>query len=107
MPGLRPGEHPERRGRAGRPDDAGPITIRRTKELAMTTVDGLITSRELGAAGRPVFASVAEERLRPPKHIDAGTALQVREQIGHHLAGWFQFRPLWDQIIASDPDLFG
>ena len=45
----------------------------------MTTVDGLIT----------------------------GTALQVREQIGHHLAGWFQFRPLWDQIIASDPDLFG
>ena len=79
MPGLRPGEHPGRRGRAGRPDDAGPITIRRTKELAMTTVDGLIT----------------------------GTALQVREQIGHHLAGWFQFRPLWDQIIASDPDRFG
>jgi hypothetical protein len=95
MPGLRPGGHPGRRGRAGRPDDAGPITIRRTKELAMTTVDGLITGRALGAAGQPVFASVAEERL------------QVREQIGHHLAGWFQFRPLWDQIIASDPDLFG
>ena len=93
----------------------------------MTTVDGLITGRALGAAGQPVFASVAEERLHRKQelaaafrvfgrfgfsegvagHITAGTALQVREQIGHHLAGWFQFRPLWDQIIASDPDLFG
>jgi len=42
-----------------------------------------------------------------PKHIDSDTALLVREQTGHHMAGWFQFRPLWDQIIASDPDLFG
>jgi ribulose-5-phosphate 4-epimerase/fuculose-1-phosphate aldolase len=42
-----------------------------------------------------------------PKHIDHATALLVRDQIGGHDAGWFQFRPLWDQIIASDPDLFG
>jgi ribulose-5-phosphate 4-epimerase/fuculose-1-phosphate aldolase len=42
-----------------------------------------------------------------PKHIDRDTALLVREQIGHPLAGWFQFRPLWDQIMVSDPDLFG
>ncbi len=42
-----------------------------------------------------------------PKHIDRDTAVMVREQIGHHLAGWFQFRPLWDQIVATDPDLFG
>ena len=42
-----------------------------------------------------------------PRHIDRDTALMVREQIGHHLAGWFQFRPLWDQIVATDPDLFG
>ena len=42
-----------------------------------------------------------------PKHIDRDTALLVREQTGHPLAGWFQFRPLWDQIIVSDPDLFG
>ena len=42
-----------------------------------------------------------------PKHIDRDTALLVREQTGHPLAGWFQFRPLWDQIVVSDPDLFG
>jgi hypothetical protein len=41
-----------------------------------------------------------------PKLIDRETALQVREQIGSHAAGWFQARPLWDQIEASDPDLF-
>lgn len=41
-----------------------------------------------------------------PKLIDRDTALTVREQIGTPLAGWFQFRPLWDQIRASDPDLF-
>jgi hypothetical protein len=43
----------------------------------------------------------------PPRHIDSATALLVRDQIGQHRSGWFQFRPLWDQIIASDPDLFG
>ena len=42
-----------------------------------------------------------------PKHVDPDTALQVRDQIGGHDAGWFQFRPLWDQITVSDPDLFG
>lgn len=41
-----------------------------------------------------------------PRHIDRDTALKVREQTGHHLAGWFQFRPLWDQITAEQPDLF-
>ncbi|WP_079133160.1 class II aldolase/adducin family protein [Streptomyces sp. FXJ1.172] len=42
-----------------------------------------------------------------PHEIDRETAEQVRTQIGGPLAGWFQFRPLWDQIIASSPDLFG
>jgi ribulose-5-phosphate 4-epimerase/fuculose-1-phosphate aldolase len=41
-----------------------------------------------------------------PHEIDRETAKQVRAQIGGPLAGWFQFRPLWDQIIASSPDLF-
>jgi ribulose-5-phosphate 4-epimerase/fuculose-1-phosphate aldolase len=42
-----------------------------------------------------------------PRRIDSDTALLVRSQIGFPLAGWFQFRPLWDQVVASDPDLFG
>ncbi|NUP50364.1 MAG: class II aldolase/adducin family protein [Catenulispora sp.] len=41
-----------------------------------------------------------------PKLIDRETALMVREQTGGHFAGWFQARPLWDQIVVSDPDLF-
>ncbi|WP_445182097.1 class II aldolase/adducin family protein [Pseudonocardia sp. Cha107L01] len=41
-----------------------------------------------------------------PILIDRETALQVRAEIGTPLAGWFQARPLWDQIVASDPDLF-
>ncbi|MEU4272899.1 class II aldolase/adducin family protein [Streptomyces sp. NPDC026092] len=41
-----------------------------------------------------------------PQLIDRETALVTRGQVGTHLAGWFQARPLWDQITASDPDLF-
>ncbi len=41
-----------------------------------------------------------------PRHIDRETALLVRKQIGFPLAGQFQFRPLWDHIITTDPDLF-
>ncbi|HEX4357217.1 MAG TPA: class II aldolase/adducin family protein [Pseudonocardia sp.] len=41
-----------------------------------------------------------------PIQIDRETALQVREETGTSDAGWFQARPLWDQIVASDPDLF-
>ncbi|MGV9615097.1 class II aldolase/adducin family protein [Nocardia xishanensis] len=41
-----------------------------------------------------------------PKLIDRETALITREQVGTHRAGWFQAQPLWDQITASEPDLF-
>jgi ribulose-5-phosphate 4-epimerase/fuculose-1-phosphate aldolase len=41
-----------------------------------------------------------------PKLIDHDTAELVHTQIGGQLAGWFQFRPLWDQIVAASPDLF-
>lgn len=41
-----------------------------------------------------------------PKEIDHDTATLVRGQIGSQLAGWFQFRPLWDQVVAESPDLF-
>ncbi|MEV0702418.1 class II aldolase/adducin family protein [Saccharopolyspora sp. NPDC050389] len=41
-----------------------------------------------------------------PHEIDRETALQVREQIGSPLSGWFQFRPMWDRIIEEQPDLF-
>ncbi len=42
----------------------------------------------------------------PPRPIDRETALVTRGQLGIPIAGQFQFRPLWDHIVASDPDLF-
>lgn len=41
-----------------------------------------------------------------PKLIDPDTARTVREQTSGPLAGWFQFRPMWDQITQQEPDLF-
>jgi len=41
-----------------------------------------------------------------PHMIDQDTARMVREQISGPLAGWFQFRPLWDVVTAQEPDLF-
>ncbi|MGA5452952.1 class II aldolase/adducin family protein [Streptomyces umbrinus] len=41
-----------------------------------------------------------------PHLIDPDTARMVRDQISGALPGWFQFRPLWDQITAEEPDLF-
>jgi ribulose-5-phosphate 4-epimerase/fuculose-1-phosphate aldolase len=41
-----------------------------------------------------------------PKRINHEYATYTREQTGFPLAGWFQFQPLWQDICASDPDLF-
>jgi ribulose-5-phosphate 4-epimerase/fuculose-1-phosphate aldolase len=41
-----------------------------------------------------------------PRLIDAETALATRGLVGIPLAGQFQFRPLWDHIVVTDPDLF-
>lgn len=37
--------------------------------------------------------------------IDNDTARLTRGQIGNHLAGWFSFQPLYDYIVARQPDL--
>ncbi|WP_028921493.1 class II aldolase/adducin family protein [Pseudonocardia acaciae] len=41
-----------------------------------------------------------------PKLIEPEIARTVRDEIGNHFAGWFSFRPLWDQITEGRPDLF-
>jgi ribulose-5-phosphate 4-epimerase/fuculose-1-phosphate aldolase len=41
-----------------------------------------------------------------PRLIDDESARLVRDQISGPLAGWFQFRPLWDVVTAQEPDLF-
>jgi ribulose-5-phosphate 4-epimerase/fuculose-1-phosphate aldolase len=44
------------------------------------------------AAGTPISM--------PPSSAEA-----VYAELGTHYAGWFSFRPLWDQITAQEPDL--
>ena len=64
----------------------------------MTTVDGLITRRALGAAGQPVFASVAEERPHRKQGLAAAFRVFGRFGFSEGVAG---------HITASDPHLFG
>jgi hypothetical protein len=45
------------------------------------------------------------EGVGTPKKIDHATALATREQVGSHLAGWFQFQPLLARITREEPDL--
>src|SRR6266568_4241605 len=67
----------------------------RTEELAMTTVDGLITGRELGAAGQPVFASVEDERLHRKQELAAAFRVFGRFGFSEGVAG---------HITARDPE---
>ena len=42
----------------------------------------------------------------------AGTPIPIRdevakttsEQVGSHLAGWFSYQPIYDKILAENPD---
>ena len=39
------------------------------------------------------------------KPIDVETARLTAQQIGHPMAGWLSFQPLYDWIVAAQPDL--
>ncbi|CAN5810840.1 class II aldolase/adducin family protein [soil metagenome] len=41
-----------------------------------------------------------------PIEIRDEYASYTREQTGYPLAGWFSFQPMWDEIAASEPELF-
>jgi ribulose-5-phosphate 4-epimerase/fuculose-1-phosphate aldolase len=41
-----------------------------------------------------------------PRLIDRETALNTRGQLGIPIAGQFQFRPLWDNVVGTHPDVF-
>ena len=46
------------------------------------------------------------EAAGTPVLIDAEMAALTQTQVGSHLAGWFSFQPLYDRIVAEQPDLF-
>jgi ribulose-5-phosphate 4-epimerase/fuculose-1-phosphate aldolase len=41
-----------------------------------------------------------------PTLIDHDAAAQVYREQGSHLAGWFTFQPLYEQIVEEEPELF-
>jgi hypothetical protein len=45
------------------------------------------------------------EAAGTPKPIPHEVALSTSEQVGSSLAGWFSFQPLYDVIVAEQPDL--
>jgi ribulose-5-phosphate 4-epimerase/fuculose-1-phosphate aldolase len=44
------------------------------------------------------------ESVGAPILIDDDSARYTRDRTGSHLAGWFSFQPLWEEILRSDPD---
>jgi ribulose-5-phosphate 4-epimerase/fuculose-1-phosphate aldolase len=54
---------------------------------------------------RSCQAQLLAEAAGVPVKIDHAHALATRQQVGNHLAGWFQFQPLLARIIRDEPDL--
>lgn len=55
---------------------------------------------------RSCQAQLMAEAAGTPKLISPEYALQTREAIGNHVAGWFSYQPLYDRITREQPDLF-
>jgi ribulose-5-phosphate 4-epimerase/fuculose-1-phosphate aldolase len=55
---------------------------------------------------RSCQSQILAESAGKPIAIDRANALKTREQVGSHMAGWFQFQPLWNKITREQPDLF-
>ena len=54
---------------------------------------------------RSCQAQLLAEAAGEPVKIGRKAALQTRETVGSHLAGWFSFQPLHQVIIGEQPDL--
>jgi ribulose-5-phosphate 4-epimerase/fuculose-1-phosphate aldolase len=54
---------------------------------------------------RSCQAQLLAEAAGEPVKIDPVHAAATREQVGTHLAGWFQCQPLLTRVIREEPDL--
>ena len=55
---------------------------------------------------RTCQAQLAAMAAGTPKPIRHEWASYTSKATGSPFAGWFSFQPLWDEICASDPELF-
>ena len=54
---------------------------------------------------RTAEVQLAAEAAGTPILIDPEMARLTGAQVGGHFAGWFSFQPLYDKIVADQPDL--
>jgi ribulose-5-phosphate 4-epimerase/fuculose-1-phosphate aldolase len=54
---------------------------------------------------RTCQAQLLAEAAGTPVLIDREQAEKTAKQVGGHFAGWFSFQPLYDWIVAEQPDL--
>jgi hypothetical protein len=54
---------------------------------------------------RSCQAQLLAEAVGKPILIDEGDARLTYTQVGTHLAGWFSFQPMYEMIVAQQPDL--
>jgi ribulose-5-phosphate 4-epimerase/fuculose-1-phosphate aldolase len=54
---------------------------------------------------RSCQAQLLAESAGTPVLIDPEQAAKTAEQVGGHFAGWFSFQPLYDWIVAEQPEL--
>jgi ribulose-5-phosphate 4-epimerase/fuculose-1-phosphate aldolase len=54
---------------------------------------------------RSCQAQLLAEAAGKPVKIDPADAAATRDQVGTHLAGWFQCQPLLARVIREEPDL--
>jgi ribulose-5-phosphate 4-epimerase/fuculose-1-phosphate aldolase len=54
---------------------------------------------------RTCQAQLLAEAAGTPRLIDEDMAERTAGQVGQPMAGWLSFQPLWDAIVAEQPDL--
>jgi ribulose-5-phosphate 4-epimerase/fuculose-1-phosphate aldolase len=54
---------------------------------------------------RSCHVQLMAEGAGDPIPIDEEYAVLTQTQVGSHLGGWFSFQPLYDKIVADQPDL--
>ncbi len=54
---------------------------------------------------RSCHAQLLAEAAGEPVKIDEASAAATRDQVGTHLAGWFQCQPLLSRMVREEPDL--
>ena len=66
---------------------------------------GILTGS--ASAQTPAATSTAGQAA-PTAPGTTGTTTKAaitQQQVGSHMAGWFQFQPLWARIVREQPDL--